>query len=208
MATYEEQYLRAQEEMNRKKTQLGATKNLDIANINALSSEAKLSAEKMAREAYAGKMQQSRVMGAQMAQSGLANTGYQGLASQKLNRGYQQQQGGIMSDLASRQGALQRQKDSVNLNYNQNLADINTSLKNSQTDYTNETNYVKGMNDTITKAMNGGMTLNQFKIELDKWYNDGRIDKSEYDAYILAYNNKPKRTGGSSVIGTPNISMK
>jgi hypothetical protein len=208
MATYEEQYLRAQEEMNRKKTQLGATKNLDIANINALSSEAKLSAEKMAREAYAGKMQQSRVMGAQMAQSGLANTGYQGLASQKLNRGYQQQQGGIMSDLASRQGALQRQKDSVNLNYNQNLANINASLKDTQTDYTNETNYVKVMNDTITKAMNGGMTLNQFKIELDKWYNDGRIDKSEYDAYILAYNNKPNRTGGSSVIGTPNISMK
>lgn len=208
MATLEEQYLKAQEDYTRRKNQLVSSKNLDITNVNALSNEAKMNAEKLAREAYAGKMQSSRVMGAQMAQAGLSNTGYQGLAQQKLGRGYKQQQSGIQSDLKSRQDAFQRQKDSINLNYNQNLADINSSWKNTQTDYTNEKKYVQGMNDTITKAMNGGMTLNQFKIELDKWYNDGRIDKTEYDAYILAFNNRPKRTGGSNIIGSQQVSMK
>lgn len=210
MATFEEQYLRAQEEYNRTKGQLSATRNLDLTNINALSNEAKMSAENLAREAYAGKMQQSRVMGNQMAQSGLGNSGYQSLAQQKLNRGYEKQQSGIKTDLDSSLGALQRQKDSINQNYNQNLANLNANWNNTTTDYNNEKNYVQGMNDTITKAMNGGMTLNQFKIELDKWYNDGRIDKTEYDAYVLAFNtkNSKKKTGGSSVIGTPNISVK
>lgn len=167
--------------------------------IGELTAEQKLNATKQASQAFVNAKQSERVLPAQMAQSGLSQSGYQSLAKQKMAQDLTKNRQSIQGDLSSNLAGLNRQQAgytqaynqgllsdnqsynqsvrNTNLSYNQNLADLN--LEKTQTEQAQ-----KAYDSLVASANRGELTYDQYKKRLIDMGTDSVTQSALLQAYL------------------------
>lgn len=166
-------------------------------------------ATQTASNAYVSAQQGQRVLGSQLAQGGLGQTGYKSLAqkrmSESLNKNRQSINTSLQGNLQSLQqgqnaNLLSNQQNVANVqnDYSQNLADINLNKKESMNRLSEQGKAESDFNSVISAGMNGSYTYNQFKEMLENY----DLTQTQKTAYLQGYlNNQNKRYAQELNIG-------
>lgn len=164
-----------------------------------LEAQSKETARQQATQTYVAGQQAGRVLPNQMAQSGLAMSGYRSLAQQKMAREQTVGQQGIRANLGTQMAGYARSRASDQLNYDQNVRSAqnayNQNIANLQLDRNQALDRLteqdiqnqqtqQNFNTMLQTAMAGGMNYDQFKLALSQYYTVG---STEYQAYLQRY---------------------
>lgn len=115
--------------------QLNQSYLLSQSQLKALEQEKTSQSSKLAQQAYISKKQAERVTPDVLAAQGLAQTGYVNTRRNQIEQGYQGQYGAIQDDLTSYMQGYNRQRESQDLNYNQNLSQIELQKQQAELSY-------------------------------------------------------------------------
>lgn len=172
---------------------------LQQSQTDQLEAQAKQAARQQATQTYVAGQQAGRVLPNQMAQSGLAMSGYRSLAQQKMAREQTVGQQGIRANLGNQMSGYARNREADQLNYaqnvrstqnayNQNVANLKLDKQQAldrQTEQVLQQQQVQqNFNVLLQTAMAGGMSYEQFKLALSQYYTVG---STEYQAYLQRY---------------------
>ena len=170
---------------------------LQTKQIGQLQGQAKQTATQQASQAYVNTQQAKRVLPSQMAQSGLAQTGYKSLAQQKMEQDLTKTRQNVSQGLGQQMAGYQRSAEADKLSYdqnvrsttntfNQNIADLNLDKKqalNTQTDTVNSQN---NLADLVAKANAGGMDRDAYRKALVA----AGVSSADITAYLQIYDRK------------------
>ena len=165
--------------------------------LGALTTEAKETSAQQASKAYVSAQQGQRVLPAQLAQGGLAQSGYRSLAQQKMGENLVKNQQAIGGQLQSTLSGYGRSQEANNLSYTQNVADAqnsynqnvaNLNLDKKQADNKTSTSTSSGSagmtyNDLVLAGNTGRLTYAQYKLALDEM----KIDAATKSALLQNY---------------------
>lgn len=97
--------------------------------------EQEASSTRLAQQAYVTKKQAERVSPNVLASQGLAQTGYENIAKQKIAQTYEGSYGNIMADYQSALNQLKRSQESAQLSYQQDTENVGLDKASAYQDY-------------------------------------------------------------------------
>ena len=160
--------------------------------LGSLTAEAKGESIKNASKAYVSAQQGQRVLGSQLTNAGLGQSGYKSLAQMKMANELKQNQSAIGGQLQSTLSGYGRTQEANQLNYNQDIATLNNAytqnianlnLDKSQSLDGLTTSTGMNLNDTILAGNTGRLTYAQYKLALD----DLKVDAATKSALLQNY---------------------
>lgn len=196
MAT--EQQLREQYELDQKKLNLSQQQIEDAFRLSQrqsqdIETQARQQATQLAQQSYITKAQTERVLPNVLSAQGLANTGYENVRKGQVNTQYQGQQRAIQSDLNSNLASINRQRESQELNRQQQLASLQLQRESAALDYRYA---LQSLQEQLAKSRSGGssssngsyssngLLINQYgSLGVEQ----GELTPDKVDAYTQQY---------------------
>lgn len=187
--------------------QLNQSYLLSQSQLKQMSDEKTSQSSKLAQQAYISKKQNERVMPDVLASQGLANTGYVNVRKNQLEQGYQGQYGAIQDDLNAYMSNAKRQKESQDLNFNQNISQINLQKQQYELQYQqrlkaweldNEAaslDFRQALNRLSASGSGSGGTISQSNVQLintalSKAIKEGSLDTNSAALAAKGYYDK------------------
>jgi len=171
---------------------------LQTKQLGQLKGQAQQSATQQASQAYVSSQQGQRVLPSQLAQGGLAQSGYRSLAQEKMAQDLTKTRQSVSQGLGQQMAGYERSAEADKLNYNQNvastnnsynqqIADLNLDKKQALTPVSNipvsTTPTNMSYQDTILAGNTGRLTYEQYKEAL----NNFNLDSTTKTALLQNY---------------------